>query len=711
MRIAIAAGAVAGMSVVYGWAAAGPGADFDPARLHRTALWGDASLRHAGTVTCIVPLPDGKRLLSAARDGTARLWSLDTGAEIRRYPMPEKGGDVWSLALLPGGKSFLSASADGRIREWDLETGATNRVFDQGVQVFRLAVAPDGRSFVAGDSADAIVQWNLADGTEIRRFLGHKEDVYAVAFADGGKKLVSGSSDKTAKIWDFASGECLRTLKSPANVGSVVPSPDGTKVVLLCGDKGIECHPVNAEGVAWMGDGGEGAYMASWSQDGKEVFLPSGTGIHVLDGATGEARRRFDGLKRARWACALAPDGKTFYAATANAIRRYDPGTLKDLGPGREPSEDLGGHDSAAFLPAVSNVVWKEDEFVWRFDVRTGTTTNWTTPIPKVDTMAASADGTRLAFAGDDLVVVNTDGGKGTARLAESATAFGKAQSLVFDPAGKRLLVGRANGTVTVHDAANLAQRQSLAVRNPEPATPDGFSMESYESVDRLAIGGDGRFAAATTSGENYLAVWDLADGQRVESLKLGSPSDVEALAFLGSDGRTLLGAIESRVIAWPSAESKAGRADAAVVKKLLEQMGADDFATRETATRKLVELGEPALLLAEKMPSGDPEVAERLKSVRAKIGRDKAADPEPVAIDLGGDCSALWTVPGGPYWIAIAGEGGNAALIVGEYRDGALSIVRRIEDGHGPAAILNGPTPRSFVTSNNDGTFSVYEW
>jgi HEAT repeat protein len=52
-------------------------------------------------------------------------------------------------------------------------------------------------------------------------------------------------------------------------------------------------------------------------------------------------------------------------------------------------------------------------------------------------------------------------------------------------------------------------------------------------------------------------------------------------------------------------------------IRKLIEDLGSDDFQTREAATAALTEIGEPAVdALTEAAKSADPEVSNRAKRI-----------------------------------------------------------------------------------------------
>ena len=66
--------------------------------------------------------PDGKRIVTASEDKTARLWDAETGKPIGE-PLKGHTDSVMSAAFSPDGKRIVTASDDKTARLWDAETG------------------------------------------------------------------------------------------------------------------------------------------------------------------------------------------------------------------------------------------------------------------------------------------------------------------------------------------------------------------------------------------------------------------------------------------------------------------------------------------------------------------------------------------------------------------------------------------------------------
>jgi hypothetical protein len=72
---------------------------------------------HSREVTAVAFSPDGRRLLTGSRDGTARLWNASSGAPLTVFDQPSM--DVTAAAFTADGNSILVGCADGSVFVFD----------------------------------------------------------------------------------------------------------------------------------------------------------------------------------------------------------------------------------------------------------------------------------------------------------------------------------------------------------------------------------------------------------------------------------------------------------------------------------------------------------------------------------------------------------------------------------------------------------------
>jgi lysophospholipase L1-like esterase/Tol biopolymer transport system component len=209
---------------------------------------------HSDAVRGAVFSPDSKTVLTASADQTARIWDAATGKELLRFAGHT---DVVGKAVFsPDGKTVVTTSADGTARVWDAQTGKEVLIFKgHSDKLNRVAFSPDGKAVVTSSDDGSAIMWDPLTGKQLRVFKNHFVAVAGVAFSLDGKWLVTASADGAPRLWDAASGQELRGFIEPNGVYGVAISPDGK----------------------YIATGGEGMVVRLWdAQTGSEVHRFSG---------------------------------------------------------------------------------------------------------------------------------------------------------------------------------------------------------------------------------------------------------------------------------------------------------------------------------------------------------------------------------------------------------------------------------------------------
>jgi len=143
--------------------------------------------------------PDGRLVVTASNDGTARVWKSTTGKSVA--VLRGHRGPVFSAAFSsPDGRLVVTAGSDGTARVWEAASGKSVAVLGgSGIVVRSAAFGPHGRLVVtAGDEARV---WEAGTGRSVAVLRGLRRSVYSAAFSRGGRLVVTVGSDGTAQIY------------------------------------------------------------------------------------------------------------------------------------------------------------------------------------------------------------------------------------------------------------------------------------------------------------------------------------------------------------------------------------------------------------------------------------------------------------------------------------------------------------------------------
>jgi WD40 repeat protein len=300
---------------------------------------------HTTWVHSAVFSPDGKTVVTASYDKTARIWDVVTGKELRKLKghfdttvnsldfsdLDTVNSAVFSL----DGKMVVTASSDKTARIWDVATGKELHKLDEHTRNVKSAVfSHDGKRVITTSVGSARI-WDVATGKLLHKLL-HKlvasdgkpysssgidfvVEVNSAVFSPDDKTVVTASKGKTVQIWDVVTGELLHSSEGhTSSVNSAVFSPDGTMVVTASSDKttriwdvatGKELHKL--EGHTWS------VNSAVFSSDNKTVVTASKDGTaRIWDAETGKELHKLEGHSKNVSSVAFSPDGKRIVTAS-----------------------------------------------------------------------------------------------------------------------------------------------------------------------------------------------------------------------------------------------------------------------------------------------------------------------------------------------------------------------------------------------------------
>jgi WD40 repeat protein len=539
---------------------------------------------HEDAVVAVALAADGRSLVSASRDGSARLWDARTGALVRKLWGHAKA--VRAVAISPDGQTIATGSDDGTVRLWGPSSGAERHVL-RGHQddVRCVAISPDGALVASGAEDGRVRLWEARTGA-LRRELGGRDDGRrAVAFSPDGKTLLAMGWRGHAQLWDVATGAAQPAL----DVGEPLAfSPDGRTILsgssarrfdLALGQRvePFQGYTREVTGIAFRADGQafftanqeawaieewdfatgralrrlgarassmravafdpRGALLAARSDAGTALVFP-------LDGR-GEPRRLVDdapwkapyGAPELTGSIAFSPDGATLaWTSSDGAVRLWTVGpspTVRRLDhwyevtalafrPGSAELATIAEH-TARIHDLAEGGRRAEIVLPFAFEARRS---SWDRPSPTL--LAYTPDGGSLAAGGSTaLALWHAEAGT----LRAEITGDEQIRVLAFHPGAPILATGHEDGTLRVRDVPSWA--------------PPRFLRAHEKPLTALAFGHDGKLIA-TGSKDGTVRFFDGTTGTPC-GRPLVHPHPVESLAFrpggallATSDGRAL---------------------------------------------------------------------------------------------------------------------------------------------------------------------------
>ncbi|MCA9194477.1 MAG: protein kinase [Planctomycetales bacterium] len=158
-------------------------------------------VKHRSIVLSLAFAPDGRYLISTARDGTVGIW--DT-ASWNSVTYMTQMGDPRIAAWSPDMRKVQIVSFGGQVDTFLWNGKALHNPARQArayTQIVRYA--PDSRSYVTAVMGDPTQLHDAASGRVIRQFHGHRGNVRSLVFDRSGYRLLTAGVDGSCSIWDL----------------------------------------------------------------------------------------------------------------------------------------------------------------------------------------------------------------------------------------------------------------------------------------------------------------------------------------------------------------------------------------------------------------------------------------------------------------------------------------------------------------------------
>ncbi|MBI2926983.1 MAG: serine/threonine protein kinase [Verrucomicrobia bacterium] len=459
---------------------------------------------------------DGKRLVTASRDGTARLWDASNGQPLGQ-PMKHDAEVVWAQ-FSGDGRHVVTASADDAARIWHADTTqlAAPPLRHEGFVAFATFSRDDQKVITASQDQTARI-WDARTGHPIGLPLVHPAPVYFACFSPDGARLLTaddGEERDTVRLWDaksgkeIAAGDHFHFATDPMRFPQFSPSSEQVVAPLWHLAFLLNVRSNLARSATLLHD--SFCLGGTYSPDGRRVAtVSSDTTARLWDTATGEMALpplRHD--EKVSMADFTADGQQLLTASHDKSARLWEVRTGKPLAePLRQEHAILAAKVSADGR-RVATI--SETDTAWLWEVRPLQPLAILRRLPLIPLYARfSKDGEHLLVV-DESDVARVWNAKTGA--FESGVMQHAVNTMIFDaqfyPDGRRLLTSSEIGTLQVWDAATGA--------------PIGALWKQSASADRVRFSPDGR-RVATTSRDSVALLRDAGTGQPIFELRHAS--------------------------------------------------------------------------------------------------------------------------------------------------------------------------------------------
>jgi WD40 repeat protein len=502
---------------------------------------------HRDIVAAAAYSRDGRRIVTASLDKTARIWDAGTGALLT--VLAGHDGRVNSVAFSPDGTRVITASYDKTARIWDARSGKQLAVFSGlGDRVYCAAYSPDGTRIITASEDKDVHIWDAATGAPRGVLTGHSAYVLTAAYSPDGTRIVTASGDKTARIWDARTGAQLAVLSGHgADVNSAAFAPDGTRVVTASDDRSARIWDARTGAQLAMLNGHVGfVYTAAFSPDGARIVTASlDKNARIWDAGTGMPITVLSGHGDHVWSATFSPDGTRILTASRDRTAR-----IWDAGTGPQIAV-LAGHgdrvESTAYSPDGTRILSASADRTARiWDARSGA------PIAVLATHGGnvyhavfSPDGTRIVSASSDKTARVWDALSG-AQLAVLEVQGGDVNSAAFSPDGTRIITTSADNTARIWDA-----RASQPIVDKPIAVLSG----NADLLLTAAYSADGT-RIVTASDHKTARIWDAATGAQLAVLA-GHGGYIRSAAYSPDGTRVVTASVDKTARIWDARSGK----------------------------------------------------------------------------------------------------------------------------------------------------------
>lgn len=525
---------------------------------------------HMGDVNTISYSPDGKYILTASEDKTAKIWDVKSGKLFRT--LNGHNNRVFSAKFSPDGKSVVTVSEDKTAKIWDVGTGQIINSIEGKIDFTNEmpVLSPDGMNILMisdNDKADSINTdselesykrvldiRDVRTGKIIQNIEGRVNDFILISFNPDGKYLVTTAADGTARVWKVSNGELLYTLAGSTmvdnnNIPGVIFSADGRKMATIGLDMVVKVWDFfTGKLLGRMKAEVEEIVSAAFNPDGKMfAALSFDSQVLVWDAASGKLLKKIIEKGEGFSSLTFTSEGKSIVISS----RVYGFSIIRDIRT-EKILYTVNGDSPLAFSPdgkslaTTSNIPWVlgssiQDGIPKIWDIRNGRllhrlkgATSW------VSLASFNPDGQNLITNSWDWTAKVWDLKYG--KIKHNLAGHGQnVESIQYSPDGSKVLTTSNDKTAKIWDTGSGKLLFTVYGRRLKNYNPDPFTFVFFSP--------DSRKVASALTYSDTVSLYDSETGRIMHEIK--APGTVVDARFSPDGAKLVLESKAANATCW----------------------------------------------------------------------------------------------------------------------------------------------------------------